>query len=141
MIEAATRAADRQAFAIRLRADGALVGSSSLLDFRPVHRGVEIGYTWIAKRWQRTFVNPEAKLLLLRHAFVDLDMVRVQLKTDARNHQSQAAMEKLGCVREGVLRKHMILPDGHIRDTVLYSITADEWPAVEARLQTRLREV
>ncbi|MEZ5962390.1 MAG: GNAT family protein [Planctomycetota bacterium] len=138
-IAAACHDPGRQAFAMRTLADDTLVGSSSFLDFRLDHRGVEIGATWIARPWQGTFVNPESKLLLLRHAFADLGMVRVQLKTDARNVQSQRAMEKLGCVREGVLRQHMILPDGFVRDTVMYSITAGEWPAVEAGLQRRLR--
>jgi ribosomal-protein-alanine N-acetyltransferase len=128
----------RMPFAIRLRGDGRVVGSTSLFDFRPEHRGVEIGFTWIARGWQGSFVNPESKLLLLRHAFGTLRMLRVQLKTDARNERSQRAMAKLGCVREGVLRKHMVLPDGHVRDTVLFSITDDEWPRVEAGLLARL---
>src|SRR5262249_61359919 len=93
-------------------------------------RGLEIGNTWLGKPWQRTGINTEAKYLLLRHAFEDLDAVRVQLKTDGRNLQSQAAIERLGAVREGVLRKHMRVQDGVLRDSVMYSIIAGEWPAI-----------
>jgi len=137
----ACTAPGRMPFAMRLPGSGELIGSTSFFDFRPAHRGVEIGYTWIARPWQGTFVNPEAKLLMLRHAFATWGMLRVQLKTDARNQQSQRAMTKLGCVREGVLRKHMVLPDGHVRDTVLFSITDDEWPAVEKALLARLQRL
>ena len=108
------------------------------LDIRPQDRALEIGFTWIGKPYQRTPVNPECKYLLFRHAFDDQQAVRVQLKTDLRNVQSQRAIEKLGAVREGVLRKHMIRPDGYMRDTVMYSVTADEWPEVRARLEKRL---
>lgn len=125
-------------FATVLRASGRAVGITSYLDIDQAHRRLEIGFTWTGKPWQRTAVNPECKLLLLEHAFDTLGAVRVQLKTDARNTQSQRAIEKLGAVREGVLRKHMILPDGHMRDTVMYSITDEEWPAVRAGLESRL---
>ncbi len=108
------------------------------MDVRPAHRGLEIGYTWIARAYQGTRVNPECKYLLLRHAFEKLGAIRVQLKTDGRNLQSQHAIEKLGAVKEGVLRKHLILPDGYVRDTVMYSITDSEWPHVKSRLEARL---
>lgn len=134
----ATKSPERVAFAIVDLRLGRAVGSTSFLDIRPAHRGLEIGHTWIAKSAQGTRVNPEAKLLLLRHAFESLGCVRVQLKTDARNEQSQRAMLKLGCVREGVLRKHMTLPDGFVRDTVMFSITDAEWPRVREALQLRL---
>ena len=111
---------------------------TSYLDIRPRDLGVEIGFTWIAASCQRTAVNPESKYLLLRHAFDDQKAQRVQLKTDLRNVQSQKALEKLGAVREGVLRKHMMRPDGHLRDTVMYSIIAEEWPQVCAGLEARL---
>ncbi len=114
------------------------VGVSCYLDIRPAHRGLEIGGTWIAASHQGTAVNPEAKYLLLRHAFETLGAVRVQLKTDGRNVQSQAAIAKLGAVREGVLRRHLILPDGYVRDTVMFSITDAEWPSVRDRLAARL---
>jgi RimJ/RimL family protein N-acetyltransferase len=98
-------------------------------------RGLEIGSTWLGKPWQRTGINTEAKYLLLRHAFEDLGAVRVQLKTDGRNTQSQRAIERLGAVREGVLRKYQRVWDGFVRDSVMFSITDDEWPAVKGRLE------
>lgn len=125
-------------FAIIASEDGRAIGMTSYLDIRPEHRGLEIGFTWIAKPYQGTSINPECKYMLLRHAFDDQGAVRVQLKTDLRNVQSQGAIAKLGAVREGVLRKHMLLRDGYIRDTVMYSITDDEWPDVRKRLETRL---
>lgn len=117
---------------------GRAAGVTSYLDIRPRHRGLEIGHTWIARAHHGTRVNPEMKLLLLEHAFERLGCVRVQLKTDARNAQSRRAIEKLGAVREGVLRRHMILPDGFVRATVLYSITDAEWAGVRAGLEARL---
>lgn len=137
-IARATDSKERLAFAIVERRSGRAIGSTSFLDLRPAHRGLEVGHTWIARAAQGTRVNPEAKLLLLQHAFETLGCVRVQLKTDARNEQSQRAMAKLGCVREGVLRRHMILPDGFVRDTVMFSITDLEWPAVRDALRLRL---
>lgn len=114
------------------------VGVTTYMDIQNHNRGVEIGSTWIGKPHQGTLVNPEAKYMMLRHAFEDQGALRVQLKTDGRNFQSQRAIEKLGAHKEGILRKHMVLPDGYIRDTVMYSITDDEWPAVKARLEARL---
>lgn len=120
------------------RESGRAVGSTRFGDIAPEHDRVEIGWTWIAPSHQRTAVNTEAKLLQLGYAFDELGATRVALKTDARNLRSQAAIERLGGVREGVLRKHIRLPDGYLRDTVYYSILADEWPAVKARLEERL---
>jgi N-acetyltransferase len=120
------------------RATGHVAGSTTYLDISRHDRRLEIGSTWIAKPWQRTGINTDAKYLLLRHAFEDLGAVRVQLKTDKRNLQSQAAIERLGAVREGILRKHMLVWDGFVRDTVLYSITEDEWPAVKDCLQLKM---
>lgn len=128
-------------FAVVLKSTGRAVGSTSYMDIRAEHRGLEIGMTWYGRAHQGTLVNPECKLLLLRHAFEVLGCVRVQLKTDARNLQSQAGIEKLGAVKEGVLRKHAIMPDGFVRDTVMYSIIAEEWPSIRARLESRLSEV
>lgn len=122
-------------FAIIDRASGRAVGSTSYLDVAPEHRRIEIGWTWLGAPARRTAVNTECKLLLLRHAFETLGCGRVQLKTDGRNLRSQTAIARLGAVREGVLRKHVILPDGFVRDTVMFSITADEWPGVRARLE------
>jgi RimJ/RimL family protein N-acetyltransferase len=114
------------------------VGGTTYLNISRRDRGLEIGATWLGKPWQRTGINTEAKYLLLWHAFEALQAVRVQLKTDCRNLQSQAAIERLGAVREGVLRKHMLVRDGHLRDSVLYSILAEEWPAVKSRLEQKM---
>jgi len=131
---AAARAGTEVPFAIVLRADGRAIGSTRYIDIRRAHRGLEIGWTWIGREWQRTAVNGECKRLLLTHAFEELGALRVQLKTDARNQASQRAIERLGAVREGVLRAHMVLHDGFVRDSVMYSVTAAEWPAARARL-------
>jgi len=128
-------------FAQVVRASGRAVGMTCYLDIRPGQRGLEIGFTWLAKAWQGTAVNPEAKFLLLRHAFEELGAIRVQLKTDERNLQSQAAIAKLGAVCEGTLRNQMILADGHYRNTVMFSITEDEWPTVRERLSERLESL
>ena len=123
------------AFAVVDLARGEAVGGTTLFDYAEVHRRVEIGHTWLAKSAWRTPINTEAKFLLLRHAFETLACNRVQLKTDSRNLRSQAAIERIGAKREGVLRSHMVLPDGHVRDTVMFSILGAEWPAVKARLE------
>jgi RimJ/RimL family protein N-acetyltransferase len=125
-------------FAIVLKESGQPVGSTSYFDIRPEHRGLEIGYTWYAVPYQGTHINPENKYLLLRHAFETLGAVRVQLKTDKRNLRSQAAIAKLGAKLEGTLRKHSIMEDGYIRDTVMFSITDEEWSEVKAGLEARL---
>jgi RimJ/RimL family protein N-acetyltransferase len=119
-------------------ATGRAIGSSRFGDIAPEHGRVEIGWTWIAPSHQRTAVNTEAKLLQLGYAFDELGASRVALKTDGRNLRSQAAVERLGAQREGTLRRHMRMADGFIRDTVYFSILAEEWPAVKARLQERL---
>lgn len=112
-----------------------IVGSTRYLNIVAPHRQLEIGSTWYTPAVQRTRFNTECKYLLLRHAFETLDYVRVQIKTDARNERSQAAIRRLGAQYEGILRKSMILPDGYVRDTVYFSIIPDEWPAVKARLE------
>lgn len=119
-------------------ATGRAVGSSRFGDIAPAHGRVEIGWTWIAPSHQRSAMNTEAKLLQLGYAFDELGATRVALKTDGRNLRSQAAIERLGAQREGTLRRHIRLPDGFIRDTVYFSILAEEWPAVKARLEERL---
>jgi len=111
------------------------VGSTRYLDIRPTDRALEIGWTWLGIPYQGTSINTECKYLLLQHAFEKLGAVRVQLKTDLRNQHSQRAIERIGGVREGVLRKHMILWDGYCRDTVYFSILDDEWPSVRKRLE------
>lgn len=122
-------------FAIIERATGCTVGSTRYTHILPRDRGLEIGWTWLAPRVQRTAVNTECKYLLLCHAFEVLGAVRVQLKADVRNDISQRAIERIGAIREGVLRKHMLVLDGFIRDSVLYSILDSEWPVTKARLE------
>lgn len=119
---------------------GEAVGMTGYLEIRPPHLGLEIGRTWIARSRQGTRVNPESKYLLLRHAFEALGAVRVQFKTDLNNVHSQRAVEKLGATREGVLRKYQRRSNGYIRDTVMFSIVAEEWPEVKARLEARLAQ-
>lgn len=114
---------------------GCVVGASRYMNIMPKDRGLEIGGTWYGPEYQRTVVNTECKYLLLKHAFEKLGCIRVQLKTDLRNERSQKAIERLGAVREGVLRNHMILPDGYYRHSVYYSILDTEWPQVKKRLE------
>ena len=128
-------------FAMILLETGEPAGVSGYLDVRPDHRGIEIGRTWIGKAHQGSRVNPESKLLLFRHAFETLGAMRVQLKTDLRNLHSQRAIDKLGAVREGVLRRYQIRSNGEVRDTVIYSVLAEEWPALKARLEARLADL
>ncbi len=125
-------------FAVIHLASGRAIGCTRFMDIQPRHRGVEIGGTWYGVAYQRTGVNTESKYLLLRHAFETWGCIRVQLKTDLRNERSQRAIERIGAVREGVLRNHVIRPDGTIRDSVYYSIIDSEWPAVKARLEAML---
>jgi len=125
-------------FTVCERDTGRIVGSTRFMDIALPHRGLEIGATWYAPDVWRTRVNTECKFLLLRHAFESLGMLRVCLKTDARNTRSQAAIARIGGVREGVLRSHRILPDGYVRDTVYFSILAAEWPAVKQILEHAL---
>ena len=126
-------------FAIIEQVSGDVVGATSLLAISVPNRRVEIGGTWLTPRVQRTAINTECKYLLLRHCFETLGCLRVELKTDARNLNSQRAIERIGAVREGVLRDHMLMPDGHVRSSVYYSILAREWPAVKARLEELLK--
>ncbi len=120
-----------------------LIGGTSYCDIRPAHRGLEIGWTWIAPSRRGTVVNPEMKLLLLQHAF-ETDVfptgpaIRVMLKTHHENTHSQAAISKLGATYEGTLRQHVIMPDGSFRDTVVYSITDLEWNNTRAALLARI---
>lgn len=119
-------------------ASGEAVGGTTYLDIAMADKRVEIGSTWHAKATWRTAINTECKYLLLCHAFETLGCNRVQLKTDQRNLRSQAAIARLGAVREGVLRAQMVMPDGWIRDTVMFSIIKAEWPAVKAGLEAKL---
>ena len=119
-------------------ASGRVAGATRYMNIMPKDRGLEIGGTWYGLEFQRTPVNTECKYLLLRHAFETLGCIRVQLKTDLRNERSQKAIERIGAVKEGVLRNHMILPDGYFRHSVFYSIIDTEWPEVKKRLEGML---
>lgn len=125
-------------FAIRERRTGDLVGSTRFYDIVSDPRRMAIGYTWYAKRWQKSHVNTACKRLLLGHAFEQLGCVAVEFHTDARNLDSQRAIERLGATREGVLRAHKRRPDGSLRDTVCYSVLAREWDDVKRWLELRL---
>jgi RimJ/RimL family protein N-acetyltransferase len=124
-------------FAVRRLDSGAVVGTTSLLEIRAAHRGLELGATFIRPEQRAGPVNPECKRLLLGHAF-EAGAIRVEFMVDARNERSQAAVRKLGAKPDGVLRKHKITWTGFVRDTAVFSITDDEWPAVRAGLEARL---
>lgn len=126
-------------FAIVENSKGRAVGSTRYLNIRPAHRGLEIGWTWLGREWQRTGVNTEAKFLLLEHAFERLGCIRVEFKADARNTRSQMALERIGATREGVLRQHMVVQEDFRRDSVYFSILDREWPRVKARLDALRR--
>ena len=118
---------------------GRVAGATRYLNIAPKDRGLEIGGTWYGLEFQRTPVNTECKYLLLRHAFETLGCIRVQLKTDLRNERSQKAIERIGAVKEGVLRNHMIMPDGRIRHSVFYSILDTEWEGVKRKLEQMMQ--
>ncbi len=121
-------------FAVIQQVTGKAIGMTRYMDIQPENRSLEIGGTWYGRDYQRSAVNTECKFLLLRHAFETLGCIRVQFKADVRNERSQRALELIGAIREGVLRDHMILPDGFVRSSAYYSILAGEWPVVQARL-------
>jgi N-acetyltransferase len=126
-------------FATVERASGRVVGSTRFMNIDAANRRVEIGATWIAKPWQRTALNTEAKYLMLRHAFETLDCIRVELKTDALNQQSRQAILRIGAREEGIFRQHMVTWSGRLRDTVYYSILDSEWPSVKESLEAKLK--
>lgn len=117
---------------------GRPIGMTRFMTIDAGNRGVEIGGTWLGRDHRRTAANTEAKCLMLRHAFETWQCIRVQIRTDVRNERSQRAVERLGFVREGVLRKNMVMPDGHQRSSVFYSVIDDEWPAMRERLERML---
>jgi len=125
-------------FALMERQTGRLVGSTRFANIDRTHHRVEIGWTWIAREWQRTFINTEAKYLLLNHAFETLGCIRVELKTDSLNERSRAAILRIGAREEGIFRNHMITASGRIRHSVYFSIVDSEWPSVKARLEKML---
>src|SRR5216683_2728175 len=125
-------------FAIVEKATDRAIGSTRYGNIDRTHHRVEIGWTWVAREWQGTAINTEAKYLLLRHAFESLGCMRVELKTDSLNERSRAAILRIGAREEGIFRNHMITASGRIRHTVYFSIIDSEWPAVKARLETKL---
>ncbi len=131
-------AGHRLPFAVLDATSGEVLGSTSYHDIVPAIERLEIGWTWYARRVQRTSVNTTAKLLLLTHAFESLGARLVGWRTDNFNHASQRAIERLGARRDGVLRHHALRRDGTVRDTVMYSLTAGEWPEVKAHLNWQL---
>ena len=128
----------RLPFATLDRATGRVIGSTSYLDIQPANRNLEIGWTWLGRDYRRSPRNTEAKYLMLCHAFETLGAIRVQLKTDSRNHISQNAIARIGGVREGVLRQNMIYYNGYVRDSVYFSIIEREWPGVKDNLEMKL---
>jgi len=137
-IDTARDTHDRVAFAVIDAYTGTLLGTTSYHDILPSVGRVEIGYTWYAKRAQRSHVNTSCKLLLLSHAFDTLGCGVVGLRTDCENFASQAAIERLGAKKDGVIRHHALRRDGTVRDTVMYSILRSEWPAIKRALHERL---
>jgi N-acetyltransferase len=141
-VEAAIAARDAGVllmFATIETATNRVVGSTSFANIDELNHRLEIGATWITPSWQRTPVNTEAKYLQLRHCFEDLHCARVEFKTDARNARSRAALARIGATEEGTLRRHLMLPDGFMRDSVYFSVLDHEWPAVKADLEARMR--
>lgn len=128
-------------FVIVHKPTGRVVGSTRYMSIEASHRRLEIGTTWLARSFQRTVVNTEAKYLLLQHAFEVLRCIRVEFLTDVLNEQSRTAIARLGARQDGVLRNHMIMPDGRYRDSACYSIIESEWPSVRQRLMERLAPV
>lgn len=126
-------------FTVQHLQTGKLIGMTRYMNIEPANRALEIGGTWYGTEYQRTGANTECKFLLLEYAFEVLGVIRVQFKADQRNDRSQRAIERIGATREGVLRDHMILPDGTVRSSVFYSILAREWPGVKQHLIELMR--
>ena len=126
-------------FALIEKSSGRTIGPTRYANIERAHRRLEIGWTWVARPWQRTAINTEAKYLLLRHAFETLECMRVELKTDSLNERSRAAILRIGARQEGIFRNHMITASGRVRHTVYFSIIDSEWPEVRARLEAMLR--
>lgn len=126
------------AFVVRRKSDGRIVGSTRYFNVDAKNRRLEIGHTWYSRSAQRTGINTEAKLILLKHAFEALDCIAVEFRTHWFNFQSRTAIARLGAKQDGVLRNHQIAPNGTLRDTVVFSIIASEWPTVKAHLRAML---
>lgn len=136
--EAMFRSGEGLAFATIDAVTGEVAGCTRFFRYSAQHRRVEIGYTFLGARWQKTRVNTAAKRLMLAHAFETLELNRVEFATDYLNFASRAALLRLGAKEEGILRNHMVMPDGRIRDSVLFSIIRHEWPGVKLHLGHRL---
>jgi len=139
LLECAKKGTDLPFVAIHLES-GRVAGATRYLNIMPNDRGLEVGGTWYGLDFQRTAVNTECKYLLLSHAFETLGCIRVQLKTDSRNERSQKAIERIGAKKEGILRNHMVLPDGHIRHSVFYSILDSGWDDVKKNLEEMMKK-
>jgi RimJ/RimL family protein N-acetyltransferase len=139
LLEAQDTGTDLPFAVIHLETEQA-IGSTRYLEIQPHNRSLEIGGTWYTPTYQRTTVNTECKYLLLRHAFEVYGCVRVQFKADVRNLRSQRALQRIGAIKEGILRNHMILPDGTIRSSVFYSILDSEWFTVKALLEEKMKK-
>lgn len=122
-------------FVVRRQSDGRIVGATRYMNVDAANRRLEIGGTWYAASTQRSGLNTECKWLLLQHAFEQLDCIAVELRTHVLNQRSRRAIERIGARLDGILRHHMIMPGGTVRDTALYSITNDDWPTVKVHLQ------
>jgi RimJ/RimL family protein N-acetyltransferase len=125
-------------FALIEKSTGRVIGCTRYGNIDRTHHRVEIGWTWVAKLWQRTATNTEAKYMLLRHAFETLGCIRVELKTDSLNERSRSAILRIGAKEEGIFRNHMITSNGRLRHTVYFSILDTEWPGVKQRLEAKL---
>jgi RimJ/RimL family protein N-acetyltransferase len=139
-LQGETDRGERIGFAIRRLSDDKVVGTSSFLNIRRLHGGLEIGATFLNPEARSGPVNPESKHLMLAHAFEKADAIRVEFMVDVRNVRSQAAVQKLGASKEGVLRSNKVTWTGHVRDTAVFSITDYDWPAIRERLEFRLGE-
>ncbi len=139
ILSRAAKGTDLPFVAIHLES-GRVAGATRYLNIMPNDRGLEIGGTWYGPEFQRTALNTECKYLLMSHAFETLGAIRVQLKTDSRNERSQKAIERIGAKREGMLRNHMILPDGYFRHSVFYSILDTEWLEVKKNLEAMMEK-
>ncbi len=128
-------------FIVRRLSDAKIIGSTRYYDINPEHHRLTIGYTWYIPEVWGSHVNPECKFLLLKFAFEDLQVNRVEFVTDSRNSRSRAAIKKIGAIEEGVLRHHMILEDGFIRDTVMFSVIKSDWFQIKLILQSRLEKL
>ncbi|WP_423407045.1 GNAT family N-acetyltransferase [Heyndrickxia sp. MSNUG] len=143
-IEAATAEREKgiqMPFVVVDKESGKMIGSSRYLDVSSSHKSLEIGWTWYHPDYWRTRVNTETKFLMLQYAFEEMDMNRVQFCTDFRNIRSQTAISRLGAKKEGVLRRHRVIADGYVRDTVVFSIIKEEWPMVKLTLQDMMKRI